>query len=259
MYKKKPLPHHIWIIGGSTGIGRALALDLAQQGCTVAVSARNPENLVQLEKTSQSATWQLKGYPCDATKLQALQGCADQIFSQQGIPEAVILNAAIYDPLDAGTFSSEREWEVMRVNIHSVLNGLDICLNHFLAPPKQVLITVSPSGYRGLPGGGAYGASKAALINLAESMRPALARRGIQLRLISPGFVDTRLTRKNRFTMPALLTPQQASQRIIEGLKGNQFEIAFPKRLIWPLKLLSLLPASLWFRLTGGLQKGDPE
>ncbi|GAA4648017.1 SDR family NAD(P)-dependent oxidoreductase [Kistimonas scapharcae] len=259
MYKKKALPQHIWIIGGSTGIGRALALDLAQQGCRVAVSARNPDNLVQLEKASKSATGQLMGYPCDATQLQALHNNADQIFSQQGIPDVVILNAAIYDPLEPDTFSSEQEWEVMRINIHSVFNGLDMCLNYFPAPPKQILITVSPSGYRGLPGAGAYGASKAALINLAESMRPTLARRGTRLRLISPGFVDTRLTRKNRFAMPVLLTPQQASQRIIQGLRGNQFEIAFPKRLIWPLKLLSLLPASLWFKLTAELQKRDPE
>ncbi len=259
MYKKRSLPQHLWIVGGSMGIGRALALDLVQQGCTVSVSARNPENLETLEKESAGSAGTLKGYPCDATQFLELQDTAVRMTSQQGTPDAVILNAGIYDPTKAGTFSAEREWEVMRVNTHTVLNGLEICLNGLSPPPAQILITVSPSGYRGLPGGGSYGASKAALINLAESLRPALAQRGINLRIISPGFVDTRLTQKNRFTMPALITPQQASQKIIQGLQGNQFEIAFPKRLIWPLKLLSLLPASLWFKLTAGLQKEDPE
>jgi short-subunit dehydrogenase len=114
----------------------------------------------------------------------------------------------------------------------------------------QIAVVASLAGYRGLPKAGAYGATKAALINLTEALKPEADLAGIRLRLINPGFVETPLTAQNDFPMPFLIPVERAVKFILDGLAGEQFEIAFPRRFTWVMKLLRLLPNSLFFSLT---------
>jgi short-subunit dehydrogenase len=124
-------------------------------------------------------------------------------------------------------------------------------LPHLLARRSgQILVTASLAGYCGLPYGAPYGASKAALINLAESLRPELEARGVRLRVVNPGFVRSRLTDKNRFRMPYLMEPDQAARAVMRRLDREGFEIAFPSPLVWRLRLLRALPYRLFFHLT---------
>ena len=139
----------------------------------------------------------------------------------------------------------------------TVTNGLDTCLLQLKQKPRQIIITTSPSGYRGMPGGGAYSASKAALINLAEGFQAELQKRGISIRIINPGFVDTPLTSKNRFHMPFLMPVEEAAERIAKKFWSGPFEIYFPKRLIWPLKVMRILPTGLLLRLSRKLTPPD--
>ena len=136
-----------------------------------------------------------------------------------------------------------------RVNYLGAVYVLGSVLPLMRARGGQVLLNASAAGFRGLPNGAPYSAPKAATIHLAEALHPEAARWGIRLRVINPGFVDSRLTAKNRFHMPGLLKPEVAAQRIFDQLDGKGFEISFPRRLIWPLKVLRCLPYRLFFWL----------
>ena len=114
----------------------------------------------------------------------------------------------------------------------------------------HIAIVSSVAGYRGLPTSAAYGATKAALINLAESLKNELDRAGVKLQLVNPGFIKTPLTDKNEFKMPFLMPVEKAVARMIAGLQTNRFEITFPRRFTWQLKLLRLLPYRLYFAFT---------
>ena len=136
------------------------------------------------------------------------------------------------------------------VNLHGVLRVLSYVLPAFVARDAgTIVLTGSVAGYRGLPGALGYGLSKAALIHLAENLQIDLARTNVKIRLINPGFVKTQLTDKNDFAMPFIITPHAAAKAIMRGLRGNRFEIHFPKRFSYLLKLLRLLPNGLYVRL----------
>jgi short-subunit dehydrogenase len=132
-----------------------------------------------------------------------------------------------------------------------VLNSLEPLLGDLMVRGHgQVAIVSSLAGYRGLPPASAYGASKAALINFTETFQPELARHNIDLRLVNPGFVETPLTDQNSFPMPFLISAEKAAERLIKGLDGKRFEITFPRRFAFVMKLLRILPYGLYLRLT---------
>ena len=195
--------------------------------------------------------------PLDATDLKQFQKAAQQVNEILGDVDTVMHNAAIYKPMPLAKFNAVDANRIFTLNIESVTNGLDICLNSLQNKPRQVIITTSPSGYRGIPGGGAYGASKAALINLAEGFHAELAKGGVAMRIVNPGFVDTSMTAKNRFAMPFLMSVDKAANRIEKYFWKGPFEIYFPKRLIWPLKVMRILPTGLLLRLTKKLTPPD--
>ena len=239
-----------WIIGASSGIGRALALRLASEGHRVAVSARSAQPLQELAAESANMAGEIVAVPLDATHIEQFHSAGRQVEEMFGSVDTVLHNAALYTPMPLKNFSAAAANRLFSVNIESVTNGLDICLHKLQHKPRQILITTSPSGYRGMPGGGAYGASKAALINLAESFHAELKQQGIAIRIINPGFVDTPLTSQNRFHMPFLMSVEEAAERIAKKFWNGPFEIYFPKRLIWPLKIMRILPTGLLLRLT---------
>ncbi len=237
-----------WIVGGSSGIGAELALQLSAAGWEVAVSARTKEALGEM---AQRAKGELLTVPLDVTEPEALRGALARIESELGPVTHCFLNAATYQPMTIGEFSIDRFRAAVEVNYMGVIHGLSAVLPLMQRRRSgQVLITASVAGYRGLPRAAPYNATKAALISLAESLRPELERQGVCIRVINPGFVETPLTDKNDFAMPALITPHQAAGAIIKRLDDEGFEIAFPRRFVWVMKLLRQLPYPLFFALT---------
>lgn len=229
----------IWLIGASSGIGAAMAQALLQRGARVALSARNAGRLAQVAGESGQAMV----LPFDAGDAAAWQPAYQSLCSAWGGVDLVVFCAADYRP--------ERSWEVkaaqvghtLAVNLASVYYGLETVLPDLLVQKTGgIAVVASVAGYMGLPNASVYGPSKAALINLAELLYADLHPLGLAVYLINPGFVKTALTAQNKFTMPALQTPEQAAAAIISGISKGQFEIHFPRRFTMVLKCLQCLP-----------------
>jgi NAD(P)-dependent dehydrogenase (short-subunit alcohol dehydrogenase family) len=242
-------PGILWVVGASSGIGRCLTQQLSDAGWTVAISARSGERLEQLVRADRAG--RVHSYPVDITDAQAVADTVARIEAQLGSVERAILNAGDYTPMPLEQFDAELFRRLMEVNYMGAVHCLAALLPLLLQRGRgQVLLTASVAGYRGLPSSAPYSATKAALINLAESLQPELANAGVTMRVINPGFVDTPLTRKNRFSMPFLMSPEQAAARIVAQIDGSAFEIAFPRRFVWIMKLLRCLPYRAYFAVT---------
>lgn len=236
-----------WLVGASSGIGRALAFQLAQAGWQVAISARRLDALQAMQ--AQAAA--LHPYPVDVTDLHSLHDAVEFITHELGDIDLCLLNAGDYTPMPLADFNIDLFRKLCEVNYMGMVNGLDAILPAMLARGRgQILLTASIAGYRGLPKSAPYSASKAAVINLAESLHLELKARGVLLRVINPGFVRTPLTDQNTFKMPFLIEADAAARAIIRELDKDHFEIVFPKRFAWLMKLLRMLPYWLYFKLT---------
>lgn len=248
----------VWIIGASTGIGEALARALARNGAQLALSARSAERLhvvcadcdALASASSSCSADGARALPLDLTDTDALVRARDAILSRWGGIDLVVFNAGTYRPLRAWELSADSVRETLDVNLVGTMSGVACVLPTLLAQGGGAIALVgSVAGYGGLPKATVYGPSKAALINFAEVLYLDLAPRGVDVFLIDPGFVATPLTAQNDFTMPALQTPEQAAQAILEGFAAGDFEIHFPKRFTRVLKCLQLLPRRLYFPL----------
>lgn len=239
-----------WITGASHGIGRALTLDIASSQTKVAASARSKTELDQLNRENSL----IQPIPLDVTQYDNVFTAVKQIESSQGGIDLAVLNAGIYQPLPGGLGEPAIFEQHMAVNYMGVINCLSAVIPSMQKRKGgQVAIVASLAGYCGLPQSAAYGPSKAALINLAETLRLELIHSGIDIRLVNPGFVETRLTAKNTFNMPAIMTPEMAATKIIEGLQGKRFEINFPRRFVIWMKFARMLPYRIYFPLISRL------
>lgn len=241
----------VWLIGASTGIGRAAASALHALGARVIVSARNAAALQDFVKTHQGTDAQglprALAMPLDATQAGELKDAAATILQTSPIDCAVYC-AGTYKELRATEFKLQTMLEHQNVNYLGALHMLDAVLPHFLARQSgHISLISSVAGYAGLPKSMAYGPTKAALINLAETLYLDLNDQNIGVSLISPGFVDTPLTAQNKFNMPALITPEEAAQEILKGWAKGEFEIHFPKRFTQWMKAIRMLPYRLYF------------
>jgi NAD(P)-dependent dehydrogenase (short-subunit alcohol dehydrogenase family) len=228
----------VWLLGASSGIGEATAHALHGLGAHVVVSARQGELLdrfVAQHAGSQALT-------LDVTDTQAVQQAAQSLLAR-GPLNCVVYCAGHYRAMRADAMDLTDMKRHMDINYLGALNVLDAVLPAMLAARQgHISLIGSVAGYTGLPNSLAYGPTKAALINLAETLYQDLHPKGIGVSLISPGFVQTPLTANNHFEMPALLTPAQAAQAMVTGWAKGQFEIHFPKRFTFWLKTLRLLP-----------------
>lgn len=243
-------PGTAWITGGGSGIGRALALRLARAGWQVVVSGRRPEPLQETAQAAAGLAGVIHVCPLDVTDAAACQAAVAHIQEDRGPLALAVLNAGMHASMKKGTFDPAVPARNMQVNYLGVVNGLAAVLPDMKARRRgRVCIVASVAGYRGLPDVSGYGPSKAALINLAESLYLDLEPHGIGVTLVNPGFVATPMTERNRFPMPALTTVEIAAERIWQGLRQGRFEITFPRRLTWTLKLVRCLPYKLYFVL----------
>jgi len=226
----------IWIIGATEGIGAALAREYAQRGARLLLSARSAG---RLEALAESLGPEHCAIPLDVGERASVDAAARAVAALGPVDKIVHL-AAIYDPGKVTEVDPETAGRIVTVNLTGSFHIAQIAPD-LLRPGGQLALCGSVAGYVGLPQGQIYSATKAGVMNLAESLRAEMAGR-IDVRLISPGFVDTRLTQKNAFTMPALVQPPDAARAIAKGLEKSRFEIHFPRRLTLGLKLLRALP-----------------
>lgn len=237
----------VWITGASTGIGEALARRMAQSGAEVVVSARSVGRLAAL---ADAGGGRIVPWPLDVTDRTAVQAAMQGIESQLGPIDIAVINAGTHQPVTAAEFTTDGLRQLMEVNLFGAAACLEAMMPRMIARRRgRIAVVASVAGYRGLPTSAYYGASKAALINLTESLKFDLDRVGVTMQLIDPGFVRTPLTDRNEFPMPFLISAEQAAERIARGLAGSGFEIAFPTRFTLLMKLLRLLPYRLYFPL----------
>lgn len=236
----------VWIIGASSGIGAALATTLLQRGAHVAVSARREEALQAVVAGQDEA----RVLAFDFTDAAAFARVAEALFREWGGIDLVLFCAGAYAPMRSWQLDPQEIDRLLAINLRAPMTAAAALIPRLLKQGNGALAFVSSvAGYRGLPKAAAYGPTKAALINFAETLYLDLAPRGLSVYLINPGFVATPMTAANDFRMPALISPQQAAEEIIAGFGRGAFEIHFPRRFTLWLKLLRLLPYGLYFAL----------
>jgi NAD(P)-dependent dehydrogenase (short-subunit alcohol dehydrogenase family) len=242
--------HTVWVIGASTGIGFETAKLLIEKGARVAVCARSAAPLQQL---AALAPERVIAAPLDITQPAQVAGTLTQLESAWGgLPSLTLVVAGTHTEMRAFDFDRAAAQKLLDVNLGGPLNVLDALLPKLIAnakagKPAGIGLVASVAGYRGLPKALVYGPSKAALINMAESLYLDLQPLGIGVYCINPGFVDTPLTQKNDFEMPDLMTPQAAAVEFVKGLEAGEFEITFPKSFTRKMKLAQLLPIGTYF------------
>lgn len=230
-----------WLIGASEGLGRALAKRLDGEGARVILSARNRDRLEQLRDELQNALV----VPLDVTDTAAVQKAAASV----GPLDGVIYNAGAYEPMRATEWDSDAALRMSDVNFTGALRVLGEVVPGFVRQGRgDITLVGSLAGYRGLPAAIGYGASKAALVSLAETMRFDLKGTGVTVRLVNPGFIKTRLTAKNSFRMPMLMTPETAAEHVLKAMRKRRFRTDFPAPFSWAIRCMDYLPDILVYR-----------
>ena len=238
---------NIWITGASSGIGKALAIKFATEGWQVAASARRENLLQDLNKTNSN----IHSFPLDVKNEVKAKKVFENIIKKFQTVDICVFCTGIHDPESEKKLKAEKIREIMETNFFGTLNCV-MAVNNFFREKKSghIAIVSSVAGYRGLPAASGYCASKAALTSLAESLYFDFKRKNIKVSLISPGFIKTPLTDKNKFPMPMIKSPEYAAEKIFIGLiRKNSFEIHFPKSFTIFVKLLKIMPNWLFFWL----------
>ena len=240
----------VWITGASTGIGRALALRLAADGSVVCASARNTGALAALAEEAKAVRGRIVPVPADVTDAASVRAAWDTVVAAAGVPDLCVVNAGAFVPVEGRTFDAGAVARQFDVNVFGVARTLEAAIPEMVERGSgRIAVVASVAGYRGLPTASAYGATKAALINMCEALRIELAPCGIVVQVVNPGFVETPMTSGNDFPMPFLMPVEKAAAAFHRGLLTDRFEITFPKRFTWMMKVLRLLPNALYLPL----------
>lgn len=240
----------VWLLGASTGIGRATAELLHRKGATVIVSARSADALAAFVAAHAGS----QAIALDTTDRQGLHDAAAAILRDHGRIDQVVYCAGTYSAMRATDFDLDAALRHQQVNYVGALYMLDAVLPQLLKQAANgqgghLSLMASVAGYRGLPQSLAYGPTKAALINLAETLFLDLSPLGLGVSVVNPGFVRTPLTDQNQFHMPALITADQAATEVVHGWEAGHFEIHFPKRFTLWMKALRHMSDGLYFML----------
>ena len=243
----------VWVVGASEGIGLALSKLLIEKGAQVIVSSRSDRKLK--ENFSGLAHIQV----VDVTNLNNVISAVKVLTEKQLMPDAVFWLPALYDPGEILKQNPEDFSMRLQTNIVSAFHIFPIVARYWANNPQigkayHWCWFSSLAGYRGLPNACDYGSSRAAISHLAQSSHLELKPHGIDVSLVCPGFVDTRLTKKNTFKMPLVMSASKAAALTLHGLKNGRFETHFPKRMSWFFKFINLLPLSIYLKLMGNLR-----
>lgn len=235
-----------WISGASSGIGAALAVELSRRGWTVAATARNADALEALANAHAG----IHAFPADVADRSAMQAAAAAIRGKLGAIGLIVANAGVYIPVDARLPDAADYRKTFDVNLMGAVHMIEAVSADFVARREgHIHIVASATGFGGMPTSSAYGASKAALINLGACLKIELDRCGVGVSISTPGFVETPAQTDNAFPKPAMITPEIAARRIADAVVRGGFETTFPRRFTWVLKALYALPKPLHLAL----------
>jgi len=262
---QKSAANSVWIVGASTGIGRALALEYAKQdqAPNIIISARSESGLASLKQDIEQQGVSAQVLPLDVTSEDSLEHAVTYLSAVAAPVSQVVVNAGCCEYMDSDKPDAAMARRVMETNYFGAIAISNIALpllrNARASGLTSGITFVSSSvTYQALPRAHAYGASKSALRYFAECLRIDWQLEGIDVQLVSPGFVDTPLTQVNDFDMPFMVTSEEAGRQILRGIERRKFDIAFPKRFIWMLKTISILPTKWRFALLGKLSRHEP-
>ncbi|NND17411.1 MAG: SDR family NAD(P)-dependent oxidoreductase [Silicimonas sp.] len=235
-----------WIVGASAGLGRAVALQLSRMGAVVILSARSEDELNELADECPGKT---EVVPVDVADADSVARAA----AAAGDVDGIVFLAGVYWPFSATEFDGDKAATMLDVNLTGAARVLGRIVPKMVARDKgHIVLTGSLSGFRGLPGAVGYGASKAGLMSLAETMYADLRTTGVDVQLINPGFIRTRLTDKNDFEMPFIMDPEPAALVFVEHMQGNDFARNFPTVFSLFFRASQFLPDWLYYRLMRG-------
>ena len=242
---------NIWITGASSGIGNALAIKFAKEGWQVAASARRDNLLKELNNQYPN----IHTFPLDVTDSEKCKTVFNEIINKLGDIEICVFCTGMHDPKSERSLNLEKIKKIMEVNYFGTINSINAVYDNFKKKKSgHISVISSVAGYRGLPTGGGYCASKSALTTFAESLYFDLKRYNVRVSIIHPGFIKTPMTDQNDFPMPMIKSPEFAADQIFKGLtKLNAFEIHFPKQFTYIMKILQIMPNWLYFKI---LKKG---
>lgn len=244
MYRAHPKDGAAWVTGASSGIGRAVALELGQRGYTVAATARRTKELEDLAADSE----RIHSFPGDVTDRADMRRLVTEIEAALGPVALAFLNAGVYFIAERDGFHAETVWRTFEINVGGTVNCLDPVLSAMQSRRRgQIAINSSLAGYGGMEGSAAYGSTKAALIYMAEALKLTYEQAGLSVQIVNPGFVETPMTAQNDFDMPFIMDAKRAAQIICDGFEKGGFEITFPRRLAYLFKAICLLPYPLYF------------
>ena len=234
-----------WLVGASEGLGRALAFEMSRAGATLILSARNADRLAELvAELPGPAT----AVALDIADTNSVQTAAAQV----GQIEGVVFLAGVYWPMEAQAWNAEQAETMVNINFTGAVRVVGAVMPAFVARGSgHIVLTGSLSGFRGLSGAIGYSASKAGIMALAESMQADLHGTGIRVQLANPGFIATRLTAKNDFKMPFLMTAEQAARILFAHMATSRFKRSFPTVFSWVFRGSQFLPDWLYYRLFG--------
>ncbi|MBB3677282.1 SDR family NAD(P)-dependent oxidoreductase [Modestobacter versicolor] len=240
----------IWVTGASTGIGAALARELADRGARVAISARSADQLAEVAGDRMAVV------PVDVTDRAATVAAGQAVRDALGGLDVAVLNAGTWSQFHVEPWDSSLFADHLQVNLMGAVHTMEAVVPRMLAEGRgRVVGMASVAGYRGLPGSEAYGAGKAALLNLLEALRGSLGPRGVVVQTLSPGFVRTRMTDRNRFPMPFMVEPEAAARTIADGIARDKAEIVFPVPMMLVMKAARLVPTRAWTALTATMAR----
>ena len=240
-----------WLVGASSGIGAALARELVARGAHVAVSARRADRLEEL------ADGRMLAVPLDATDREAVVAARAQVADGLGGLDVVVWCAGYWKQFDARHWDADTFARHVEVNLLGLNNVLAAVVDPMVEARRGHIVGIaSVAGYRGLAGAEAYGATKAAQINLLEGLRAALASSGVRVTTVCPGFVRTEMTETNDFPMPFMIEAEDAAKAIADGLESRRYEIVFPLPMAVMMKTARVLPVRVWALLTARRQRG---
>ena len=237
----------IWITGGSSGIGKALAYKFANEGWQVALSARREELLNEISRSNNN----IHSFPLDVLNVEKCKEVFNKIVSKFKNIDIAVFSTGIHDPNSERKINLESIRKIIETNFFGTMNSINSVYNYFKDKKSgHISIVSSVAGYRGLPMAGAYCASKSALISYAESLYFEMKRFNVRVSVVNPGFIKTPMTDQNPFPMPMIETPEFAAEEMFKGLtKSKSFEIHFPKKFTFIMKILKIMPNWLYLKL----------
>jgi short-subunit dehydrogenase len=227
----------VWITGASSGIGEEVARELARRGARVCATARRADALEELAASQPG----IAAHPGDITDPDSMRSVVAAITAEHGHIDIALLNAGTYRPILPEEFSAELFRPHIEVNVMGTVNCIEAVLPGMRARGRgRIAVVASVTGFAALPMASAYGATKAFLISMADSLRADLAgeRSGVRVTVVAPGFVTTSLTEQNDFEMPFVIEADEAARIIVDGLEAGRDEIAFPRRMSFAMKLI---------------------